>query len=109
MAWNTGSNSPGDELMTRSTSAVAVCCSSDREIAVPTQFVEQPRVLNGDDGLSGKIFHQFDLLVAERPDFLAVHGERADQFVLPQHWNCKDRPRAAEFDRRNSRFSLRLR
>ena len=29
MAWNTGSKSPGDELMTRSTSAVAVCCSSD--------------------------------------------------------------------------------
>ena len=29
MAWNTGSSSPGDELMTRSTSAVAVCCSSD--------------------------------------------------------------------------------
>ena len=29
MASKTGSNSPGDELMTRSTSAVAVCCSSD--------------------------------------------------------------------------------
>ena len=29
IAWNTGSNSPGDELMTLSTSAVAVCCSSD--------------------------------------------------------------------------------
>ncbi len=29
MALNTGSSSPGDELMTRNTSAVAVCCSSD--------------------------------------------------------------------------------
>jgi hypothetical protein len=29
MAWNTGSSWPGDVLMTRSTSAVAVCCSSD--------------------------------------------------------------------------------
>ena len=28
MAWNTGSSSPGDALMTRSTSAVAVCCSN---------------------------------------------------------------------------------
>jgi hypothetical protein len=29
MVWNTGLSSPGDELITRSTSAVAVCCSSD--------------------------------------------------------------------------------
>ena len=29
MAWNTGSNSPGELLMTLSTSAVAVCCCSD--------------------------------------------------------------------------------
>ena len=28
MAWNTGSNSPGDALITLSTSAVAVCCCS---------------------------------------------------------------------------------
>ena len=27
MAWNTGPSSPGDELMTRSTSDAAVCCS----------------------------------------------------------------------------------
>src|SRR5215471_4428718 len=27
--WNTGSNSPGELEMTRSTSEVAVCCSSD--------------------------------------------------------------------------------
>ena len=29
MAWNTGSSSPGELLMTLSTSEVAVCCSSD--------------------------------------------------------------------------------
>ena len=28
MAWNTGSSSPGELLITRSTSAVAACCSS---------------------------------------------------------------------------------
>ena len=32
--WNTGSNSPGVELMTLSTSEVAVCCSSDSERSV---------------------------------------------------------------------------
>ena len=50
MASKTGCNSPGDELMTRSTSAVAVCCSSDCR-----QFVQQPRVLDGDDGLGGEV------------------------------------------------------
>ncbi len=29
MAWNTGSSSPGELEMTRSTSEVAVCCSND--------------------------------------------------------------------------------
>jgi len=29
MVWNTGSSSPGELLMTPSTSEVAVCCSSD--------------------------------------------------------------------------------
>ena len=36
-AWNTGSKSPGDELMTRSTSAVAVCCSSDSRSSVSSR------------------------------------------------------------------------
>ena len=30
-----------------------------------TQFVEQPRVLDGDDGLSGEVLYQFDLLLGE--------------------------------------------
>ena len=34
------------------------------------QFVEQPRVLNGDDGLGGEILNQRDLLVGKRPHFL---------------------------------------
>ena len=46
------------------------------------QFVEQPRVLDGDDSLGGKILYQRDLLVGEGADFLAIHGECADQFVV---------------------------
>ena len=38
------------------------------------QFVEQPRILDGDDGLRGEILHQFDLLVGERAHLLTVHG-----------------------------------
>ena len=51
------SNSPGEVLMTCSTSDVAVCCSNDSHeiVGALSQFVEQPRVLDGDDGLGGEI------------------------------------------------------
>ena len=49
-----------ERLMTLSTSAVAVCCCSDS-----SQFAEQPRVLDGDDGLSGEIGYEFDLVTCE--------------------------------------------
>ena len=34
------------------------------------ELVEQPRVLDGDDGLGGEVLDQLDLLVGERPDLL---------------------------------------
>ena len=87
MAWNTGSSSPGELEMTFSTSEVAVCCSSDfgQIVGALAQLVEQPRVLDGDDGLGGEVLHQLDLLVGERPHLLAVDGERADQLVFLEH------------------------
>ena len=50
--------------MTLSTSEVAVCCSSLEDRRCAAQLVEQPRVLDGDDGLGGEVLHQLDLLVA---------------------------------------------
>ena len=50
-----------ERLITFSTSAVAVCCCERF-----AQLVEQPRVLDGDDGLGGKVLYQLDLLVGER-------------------------------------------
>ena len=42
--------------MTLSTSEVAVCCSAIRQIVgALAQLVEQPRVLDGDDGLGGEV------------------------------------------------------
>ena len=67
--------------MTLSTSAVAVCCCSDFP-----QLVKQPRVLDGDDGLAGKVGNQLDLLVGERPHFVAVDDEGPDQLVFLAHW-----------------------
>ena len=49
------------------------------------QFAEQPRVLDGDDGLRGEVLHQLDLFVGERPHLLAIDADRADEFVILQH------------------------
>ena len=64
MASSTRWRSVGDEAMTRSTSAVAVCCSSasraGRSVAL-LQLLEQPGVLDGDDRLVGERLQQRDL------------------------------------------------
>ena len=46
------------------------------------QLVEQPRVLDGDDGLRGEILDQLDLLVGERANLLAVDDDCADEFIV---------------------------
>ena len=66
--------------MTWSTSEVAVCCCSEF-----AQLVEQTRVLNGDDSLRGEVLYQRDLLVGERPHFLAVDANGPDQLFVFQH------------------------
>ena len=83
MILNTGSNSPGDELMTFSTSERPSAAPAIGEIVgAPTQFIEQPRVLDGDDGLGGEVRDQRYLLFGEWARFLAIDRERPDQFVL---------------------------
>ena len=65
--------------MTLNTSDVAVCCSSVAEIVGSlAQFIEQPRVLDGDDGLGGEILHKRDLLVGEGPNLLAKDDDCAN-------------------------------
>ena len=63
--------------MTLSTSAVAVCCCRDFAL-----FVEQPRVLDRDDGLSSEVLDQFDLLVGEWAYLLAKNSHRTDELVI---------------------------
>ena len=55
------------------------------------QFVQQPSVLDCNDGLVGEILNQLDLLVGEGANFLAVKRERTNQLVLLEHWNAQDR------------------
>jgi hypothetical protein len=33
------------------------------------QFVQQPRILDGDDSLAGEVLHQLNMLVGERAHF----------------------------------------
>ena len=47
-----------------------------------TEFVEQPRILNGDDGLSGEVSYKLYLLVIEGTNFLTRKHTCANQFVL---------------------------
>ena len=83
IASNTGCNSPGERIMTFSTSLVAVCCSSASErSSVLAQLVQQPRVLDGDDRLGREVLHQLDLLVGKWPHLLAVDIEAADQLIV---------------------------
>src|SRR6266536_1303869 len=50
-----------------------------------SQFVEQPRVLDGDDGLVCKTRDQLDLLVGERAYLGAIDGDPSDDLTLLEH------------------------
>src|SRR5215217_5297237 len=62
------------------------------------QLVEQPRVLDGDDGLVCEVLHQPDLLVSERADLLAVDGNGADQLIFLEHGNAENGAVTAALD-----------
>src|SRR5262249_44433168 len=61
------------------------------------KLVEQPGVLDGDDGLRSEVLDQFNLLCRERPDFLTVDADRADQIAFLDHRNNKYRSGAGRF------------
>src|SRR5262249_59168458 len=65
------------------------------------QFVEQARILDGDDRLRGEVLQQFDLLVGERAHLLAVDGDRSNELVLFEHWNEKKGAGAASIRKLN--------
>jgi hypothetical protein len=62
------------------------------------QFVQQPSVLDSNDGLGGKIADQLDLLLGERSDLLALDGDRTDKLLLLEH-RCNEKvARATRLD-----------
>ena len=58
--------------------------------ALVLNFVEQARVLYGDDGLVGKCAEQSDLFIRERLHLRASQCEHADRFTLPHQWDGDD-------------------
>ena len=72
---------------------MAVCCCRDF-----AQLVEQAGVLNGDDGLGGKVRDKLDLLVAKRPYLLAIDDDAADQLALLEHRHQQHCPRPSAVD-----------
>src|SRR6516225_8576592 len=53
------------------------------------QFVEQSRVLDGDDGLGGEVLDEINLLVSKREHLGAIDYNSAHQLVLFQHRDRK--------------------
>ncbi len=94
MASKTGSSSPGELEMTRSTSEVAVCCSSDfGELGgARLHLVEQPHVLDRDHRLVGKGGDQLDLPVGERPNLVTRQDDHADRAAFAQQRNAENGP-----------------
>ena len=59
------------------------------------QLVEQPRVLDGDDGLAGESLQHCDLFVGERPGHKPHDAEQADRLIAAHHGHDRDRAVAA--------------
>ena len=76
-------------------------------IGALAQLVEQPGILNGDNGLGGKILNDVDLLVGEGTDFAAANRERADQLVVLEHRHSQRRAHARKLDGGNRRRAAR--
>src|SRR6516164_1270017 len=62
------------------------------------QFAQQPRILDGDDGLGGEVLDQLDLFVGEWPHLGAVDENRADEIIVLEHGDAEDGSPAENVD-----------
>ena len=74
------------------------------------ELIEQTCVLDGDDGLVGKIGYQLDLLLGERAYLGAIDGDPSDDLTLLEHRHIEHCPNAAQVRRRHAdRIALSIR
>src|SRR5262249_18007896 len=64
------------------------------------QLVQQPDVLDGDDGLRGEILDQIYLLIVEGSDLLAIDSDRTNQVIPLEHWHDQKRPSSGNLGNR---------
>jgi protein gp37 len=77
-----------------------------------TQFVEQPRVLDGDDRLGGEAREQRDLLLVKESDFWTVDCDNANRLIVLEHWdgnNGANAPKLNSIDRSGMTLAIRIR
>ena len=67
-----------------------------------SKFLEQARILNCDHRLSGEIFDQIDLLIAEGTYFLSIEYNCSDQFVVFQDRHSHDAASTTNLDQFDS-------
>ena len=60
------------------------------------QFAEQPRVLDGDNGLCGEVRQQFDLLIGEWLNILPINNDPTHYLIVPEHRNANGGSRVRE-------------
>ena len=65
------------------------------------QFVEQPRVLDGDYGLRSEIRDECDLLFVEWPNLCSIDRDDTDDRIRLEHRHAKIGSDATDIDRIN--------
>src|SRR5262249_57173202 len=74
------------------------------------QLIEEPRVLDGDDGLGGKVLNQLDLLVCKWTNLLSVKKNSPLDFIVLEQRYAQDSADAANFNGGNrQRFAIGIR
>src|SRR5262249_32025720 len=69
----------------------------------PPQFIKQPRVLDGDDGLRGEALYQLDLLIGEGLYLLPINGDGPGYFAVFEHRNHEEGPCSSKFGKSDRR------
>jgi hypothetical protein len=76
-----------------------------------TQFVQQPRILDGDNGLSGEVRGQCDLPFGEGTNFLTDNRDNSNKLLIFEHWHpcdCTNATKLDCFDRSGMTLKIRF-
>src|SRR5262245_49156303 len=72
------------------------------------EFLEQPHILNRDDGLVGEGFEKRDLLLGEGSNFCTANRNHSNRCSLPQQRRAKDSPSSSALLEESRFWKLRV-